>query len=786
MIRHPAFRVEPWSLHETALHLDVLAQSESLFALSNGHLGWRGNLDEGEPHGLPGTYLNGFYELKPQPYAEAGYGFPEWRQALVNVTNGKLFRVLVDDEPFDVRYGTLRAHERVLDFRSGTLKRTADWTSPAGRTIRVKSVRLVSLTQRAIAAIAYEVEPVDGPVNVVVQSELVANEQLPAAALDPRAGAALESPLVPADGACTGARAVLVHRTRRSGLHVAAAMDHLIEGSSRVHVTSESFADSARVSVADVLQPGERLRLIKLVAYGWSGNRTVPAMRDQVAAALEAARLTGWDGLLTDQRRYLDDFWSRADVSLEGDVELQQAVRFALFHVLQAAARAEGRAIPAKGLTGDGYDGHSFWDSEMFILPVLTHALPGAAADALRWRHSTLPIAREHARALHLAGAAFPWRTIHGEECSGYWPAGTAAFHVNADVADAVLRHVGATGDAQFERDVGLALLVETARLWRSLGHHDVHGSFRIDGVTGPDEYSALADNNVYTNIMARRNLFGAADACARHQDRARELGVTPEETATWRAAAEHVRIPYDAHLGVHPQADGFTTHELWDFAQTRSDQYPLMMHFPYFDLYRKQVVKQPDLVLAMQLSGDAFTFEEKVRNFAYYERITVRDSSLSACTQAVVAAEVGHLRLALDYVAEAALMDLEDLEHNARNGLHIAALAGTWIGLVAGFGGMRDHGAVLSFAPRLPDGLTGMSFTLVRHGKRLRATVNAEAATYHLLDQSDGLELLHHGQRVVLDGLTPITRPIPPAPGAQSPQQPTGREPRRRTPRRD
>ena len=787
MIRHPAFRVEPWTLHETDLDLAILAQSESLFALSNGHVGLRGNLDEGEPHGLPGSYLNGFYELRPQPYAEAGYGFPESGQTLINVTNGKLFRLLVDDEPFDVRYGKLGAHDRVLDFHDGTLTRRAEWTSPAGRTVRVTSVRMVSFTQRSIVGIAYEVEPLDGPANVVVQSELVANEQLPTASSDPRVAAVLESPLAPEDRSCSGAGAVLIHRTKRSGLRVAAAMDHVVSGSPRVHVSSEASANSARVSVVDVLQSGERLRLVKLVAYGWSGDRTVPALRDQVAAALEAARLTGWEGLLADQRRYLDAFWSRADVAVEGDAELQQAVRFALFHVLQAAARAEGRAIPAKGLTGTGYDGHSFWDTDTFILPVLTHTVPAAAADALRWRHGTLSTARARARELHLAGAAFPWRTIHGEECSGYWPAGTAAFHVNADIADAILRYVDATGDGRFDRDIGVEVLVETARLWRSLGHHDRQGAFRIDGVTGPDEYGAIADNNLYTNLMARRNLLGASDACGRHQDRARDLDVTPEEMADWRAAAEHVLVPYDPHLGVHQQAEGFTTHEVWDFAATRRDQYPLMLHFPYFDLYRKQVVKQADLVLAMQLCADAFTPDEKSRNFDYYERVTVRDSSLSACTQAVLAAEVGHLRLALDYVTEAALMDLRDLEHNARDGLHIAALAGTWIALVAGLGGMRDHGGTLAFAPRLPDGLTGLSFTIVRHGLRLHVKASADAATYRLLDGQGTLELVHHGEVLTLQGTTPAERAIPRStPRRDPPEQPRGREPHRRLSERE
>jgi alpha,alpha-trehalose phosphorylase len=786
MIRHPVFRVEPWALREIDLDLGILAQTESLFALSNGHIGLRGNLDEGEPHALPGSYLNGFYELRPLPYGEAAYGFPESGQSLINVTNAKLFRLLVDDEPFDVRYGKLCAHERTLDFRAGTLRRSAEWTSPAGRTVRVTSVRMVSFTQRAVVGIAYEVEPRDGPVHVVVQSELVANEQMPASSSDPRVAAALESPLESEGGSCAGTAAVLIHRTKRSGLRLAAAMDHLVAGSPRVHVASEASADFARVSIVDALQPGQRLCLIKLVAYGWSRQRSVPALRDQVAAALEAARVKAWEGLLAEQRAYLDAFWSRADVTVEGDAEIQQAVRFALFHVLQATARAEGRAIPAKGLTGTGYDGHSFWDTEAFVMPVLTHTTPAAAADALRWRHGILPIARARAQKLHFAGAAFPWRTIHGEECSSYWPAGTGAFHINGDVADAVIRYVDATGDRQFDHDVGVEILVETARLWHSVGHYDPNGSFRIDGVTGPDEYSAIADNNVYTNLMARRNFTGAANACVRHEDRARELGVTPEEMADWRAAADRVFVPYDSHLEVHPQAEGFTTHEVWDFQATQPDEYPLMLHFHYFDLYRKQVVKQADLVLAMQCCGDAFTPDEKLRNFDYYERITVRDSSLSACPQAVVAAEVGHLRLAFDYLAEAALMDLEDREHNVRDGLHIAALASTWVALVAGFGGMRDHSGTLEFAPRLPEGLTGLSFTVVRRGLLLHVTASAASATYRLLAAEGTLDIVHHGERLTLTGATPVERPIPAAPPRETPKQPPSREPRHRSRKRE
>ncbi|HEX2300496.1 MAG TPA: glycosyl hydrolase family 65 protein, partial [Pseudonocardiaceae bacterium] len=496
------------------------------------------------------------------------------------------------------------------------------------------------------------------------------------------------------------------------------------------------------------------------------------------------ARLDGWEGLLDAQRDYLDEFWDHSDVVVEGDPEVQQAVRFGLFHTLQAGARAEQRPIGSKGLTGPGYDGHTFWDAETFVLPALTYTQPSAAADVLRWRHSTLDLARERAQTLGLQGAAFPWRTIRGQECSAYWPAGTAGFHIGADIADAVRRYVQATGDYDFEREVGLELLVETARLWRSLGHHDRHGRFHIDGVTGPDEYTAVVDDNIYTNLMAQQNMITAAEAAVRHPEAARRLGVDDEEAASWRDAAAAVHIPYDRELGVHQQSEGFTRLQEWDFENTPPEAYPLLLNYPYFDLYRKQVIKQADLVMAMYVRGDAFTPDEKARNFAYYDARTVRDSSLSACIQAVIAAEVGFLELAHDYLGEAALMDLHDLHRNARDGVHVASLAGSWIALVAGLGGMRDYNGQLSFAPRLPSRINKLEFSLLWRGLRLRVNVTADEVTYSLRNGggSARLQLHHHGKEIEVTQVKPVTVPIPAAmPTGPAPEQPAGRAPVRR-----
>lgn len=798
MSERPPFDVEPWGLGVSGVDLDRLGQRESVFALSNGHLGWRGNLDEGEPRAVPGSYLNGVFEERPMPYAEEGYGYPQTGQSVINVPDGQILRLAVDDEPFDVREGTLARHEQRLDLRAGTLRRDLEWTSPAGRTVRVTSTRLVSYEHRSVAAVRYVVEAVDAPVRITVQSELVANESLPEVHEDPRVQEVLESPLEGVEHHVLGTMATLVHRTRRSGQCIAVAMDHAVArlgasspagapmpakpgapGPNRPAVSTEASADLALTTIAATLQPGERLEIVKVVGHEHSDALAIEALRGRAEGAVADAMREGWDGLAAGQRARLDDHWLCADVEVEGSPRLQQAMRFALFQVFQAAVRLEGRSIAGKGLTGAGYEGHTFWDFEAFVLPLLTATQPEAAEQALRWRHATLDHARERARLLRFGGATFAWRTIDGRESSGYWPASTAALHVNADIAAAVLHYVRATGDRAFEREAGLEMLVETARLWVSVGRWDADGGFHLDGVTGPDEYTAIVNDNVYTNVMARLNLEGAVAAARRHPDVAQGLGVTEDETSGWVEAARAMVVVHDDALGVHPQSAGFTQLQRWDFEGTEPEQYQLQDHFPYFDLYRKQVVKQADLVLALYTAHEAFTSDEKARDFAYYEALTVRDSSLSAAAQAVIAAEVGQLQLAADYVAEAALIDLADLRGDTDAGLHMASLAGLWTAVVAGFGGMRDSDAGLRFAPRLPPQLTRLRFGIRVEGRMLRVDVRPDATSYRL-HEGPPLRVRHFGDELVLEPGRTATGATPPlAPPGPRTAQPAGRAPR-------
>lgn len=773
-----------WScLQDAGWEEEGQSHRESVFALSNGHIGWRGTLDEGDPSAAAGSYLNGVFEEHPMPYAEDGYGYPEHGQTVVHVPDGKVIRLIVDDEPFDIRTGTLSAHEQRLDFRTGILHRTATWTSPAGRTVTVASQRLVSFTRRSIAAVLYEVTAVDAESEVTLLSEVVADEPLPEVHSEPRVMDALRHPFEPVSHRASGGRAALTQRTKRSRITVAVATDHRLSTSSTHPVpepVTESTPDLARTTVRTRLAAGDSIRLVKVVGHEWAADVDDVGLQDRAEAAVGGAIDAGWQALADEQREYLDEFWGCADVVIEGDERLQQSARFALFQVLQAAARAEVRSIPGKGLTGVGYEGHTFWDAETFVLPVLTYTVPHAARDALTWRHTTLGHARDRAKQLHLEGATFPWRTIDGRECSGYWPAGTVAFHINADIAAAIVRYVKATGDERFEREKGTEILIETARLWCSLGRWDDDGAFHIDGITGPDEYSALVDDNVFTNLSAQRNLRAAAAAARRHGDRASALDVTADEIALWTAIADAIAIPHDEKRGIPQQSAGFTEKERWDFDGTRDDQYPLHSHFPYFDLYRKQVLKQADLVLALQSMPEAFTPEQTARAFAYYEQLTVRDSSLSASVQAAVAARIGHLDLAMDYLVEAGTVDLDDLQDDVDEGLHVAALAGVWNALVGGFGGMRDDGETLRFAPRVAPPMTAFSFGMRVRGHTLRVDVEQDAVTYRLTD-GPALGIRHFDEDVTLTAgeAARLSTPPLPDPGPR-PTQPRGRAPRR------
>jgi trehalose/maltose hydrolase-like predicted phosphorylase len=772
-------QIGEWSITEPELDLAQLGHVESVFALSNGYLGVRGALDEGEPVVSQGTFIAGFYERYRLPHAEPGYGYPEFGQTIIGAPDGRVLRLIVDDSPFDVRTGTLHSHRRVLDLRAGTLTREVEWSSPRGRRVSISSISLVSFAYRSVSAIRYTVTAHEH-MRVNIQSELIANEVHPTdvATTDPRVAHVLANPLLAVAQERSTSGALLVHRTKQSGLTVAAGMAHEVSSSADTEMFVELRPDWARTSFVAELQPGESLTIVKFVAHGTSSRTSVPLLRSQVSAAISSARHDRWEGLLRRQAEHLDEYWDDAEVSVTGSPVLTGMLRFAQFQILQSAARNEGAPIGAKGLTGSGYSGHTFWDTEAFLAPVLAVTLPDACADILRWRASTIDLARDRATELGLSGAAFPWRTIDGLEASAYWPASTAAMHINADIVRAFELYRWATGDDSLEHDGGLAVLVETARAWVSLSHEGKSGRFHLDGLTGPDEYTAVVDDNVFTNLMARRALRAAVDRTSAHPDLAGELGVTDDERARWSWIADNMYIPFDEELGVHPSCAGFTRFDEWDWERFR-DLHPIQAYAPYFEIYRHQVIKQADLVQAIWWCPEEFTPEQVARNLDYYEPRTSRDSSLSAAAQSVVCAQAGHLSLALAYLYESAAVDLEDVQGNADHGLHLASVAGSWLAFVCGLGGYREDPERLRLWPQLPDELPGYSFRLLWRGHRVKVRVGDGEVTVRV-DGGGSVPITLYGtdQPVGPAGLTVPLQRVRPLLG--EPRQPPGREPAR------
>lgn len=751
------FPTDPWCLRETTYRVDDLGTTETLFSVGNGYLGMRGNPDEGRDAIAHGTFINGFHETWPIRHAEAAFGFARTGQTIVNVPDAKLMKVYVDDEPLILGTADLESYERTLDFRDGVLRRCLVWRTPSGKLVKVESTRMVSMTQRHLAVLSLEVTMLEGDAPIVISSQLLNRQDgedeyhVPYEAMgegtDPRKAAAFdERVLLPRHHYAREDRMMLGYRTARSQMTIAVAADHVLHTDDEHELIVRGEEDLAKAVYRIEATQGRTVRLDKLVAYHSSRGVPVRELSDRCDRTLDRAQRQTAGHYLTEQRAWFDRFWETSDVEIDGDDALQQATRFNLFTIAQASARADRQGVPAKGVTGSGYEGHYFWDTEVYVVPFLAFTQPQVARNLLHFRNRMLPAARQRAREMAQSGALFPWRTINGEEASAYYAAGSAQMHINADIAYALMQYVGATNDVQFLVRDGVDLLVETARMWAELGFWRTNGqpTFHIHGVTGPDEYTTVVNNNLFTNVMARFNLERAAVVVEQIQERLPEayeklvhrLGLSGCEVAEWKRCAAGMTIPFDEGLGIHPQDDFFLDREVWDLSRTPAENRPLMLHYHPLVIYRFQVLKQADVVLAMFLHGDRFTDAEKKANFEYYDPITTGDSTLSAVVQSIMAAEVGYHEAAMDYFRRAAYVDLADLHGNTVDGLHIASAGGVWSALAFGFAGMGDRNGRLSFEPRLPAGWNALRLRVAWRGTRLLVDLTQDAITFTVLEQ--------------------------------------------------
>ncbi|MBK8031233.1 MAG: glycoside hydrolase family 65 protein [Chloroflexi bacterium] len=812
----PVYAGDAWNIVETTFDWEHERsyQAESIFALGNGYLGLRGTFEEGleravhpndakdyhpatgrDRYGrflsVDGTYLNGFYESQKIKYPESAYGYADKSQTMLNVPNGKIIRVFLGDdaEPvqLDAEHSSFSDYTRTLNMQDGLLTRSVTWRSLNGRQLRLEARRLVSLTNKHLAAIEFTLIP-DFSGRIRLESVLDGDVQNVKAGSDPRIGSHLDgSVLRYADQSGENSEEyIVIHDTKDSKLRLASGMSNVLSTNATVKRAYEFNDDTGTFTVIYTIDAvaGQPITLHKYLAYVYADRRSAPAaLIETLRADLMQARAKTFAGLAAEQRDYLEKFWQQADVTItgrDGDSEvvlLQQGIHFNMFHLLQAAGGPGKTNIGSKGLTSEGYEGHYFWDTEMFAAPFFQHVKPEICRDLLGYRYRILSNARTRARTLALQGAAYAWRTINGEECSAYYPAGTAQYHINADIAYAIKSYVMATGDTDFLLEAGAEIVFETARMWASIaGYSPISDTYAIHNVTGPDEYTAIVDNDCYTNMLAQAHLRYAVEVAEWAQRHGHSLTAQPSaaEVASWTNVADKLIIPQTNADGVFEQNDGFFGRPDWphDFGK-KSNQDVLLKRFHYLTIYRHRVCKQGDVVLALYLLPEhAPTLEQKCANYDYYEAITTHDSSLSTCTFSIMASEIGEPQKAYAYFWDTALMDLADKHGNVTAGVHIANMAGTWMSLVNGFAGLRlEAGAHLGasiahYRPTLPEKWEAYSLVLKHMGQVLRVTVRRDGggqcvAEYALVD-GNALQLKHYGEAFTLTADAAQCKPIP------------------------
>lgn len=759
------FSNENSALIEQTVDKETIKSHETLFTLSNGHIGIRGSLEESDldwdyAENI-GTYVNGYFEKAPIQYGEWAYGYAKNHQTICKLPNSHLISFSIDGEWFNLGTGTTTNHQRTLDLQQGLLIRTFTWESSNGKKVDARIERLVSYDFPELLLVSYQLTPLNFDGEIVFQNKVQRTLKEMADSDDPRVASGHGKQIATKAVDTKGLPMMLVS-TLNSHLHIWCTAKAIV-GMGRTTKQETILQDEAiMTTTAFEAKAGQPNQLVVVAGYGDKFNEE--SKKEHFAEKLEqviqeASRL-GYEEIKHMHISNMANFWRGSDVQLAGDDQLQLGLRFNLFHLNQAAGRDGLTNIAAKGLTGDGYEGHYFWDTEMYMLPFFIYTQPNVARQLLSYRHSILPKARERARDLGVEqGALYAWRTIDGEECSAYYPAGTAQFHINADIAHGVKVYYEATQDDDFMRKHGLDILIETARFWVTFGDFipEKGNQFCLNGVTGPDEYTAVVNNNYYTNLMAKHNLLFAANMVNHYQEDlafkglSKRLNFDLQEVEKWQEAGNQMYLPYDEERKLTKQDDSFFDKAVWDFENTPREKYPLLLHYHPLTIYRYQVNKQADTVLAAFLYGEDFALEQKKRDYHYYEKITTHDSSLSHSVFGMMASEIGEKEKAYKYFMNTALMDLNDMQKNTKDGIHAANMGGTWMSLIYGFAGMKVVNNQLGFSPRIPEQWGKLSFQVYFHNQLIRIEMTHDVTEYRLLE-GESLELVHQGGKLLLN----------------------------------
>ena len=743
------YPVESWKVTEKKFLKEWNYRNETTFALSNGYIGTRGTFDEGYPftvdEGLEGNFINGFYESENIRYGEWNFGFPKKSQSLLNLPNLKKTTLIFDDEPFDLFTGEIKEYERSLLMEDGEVIRNVYWKSPKGKEVKVTFKRLVSFSDKNLMGIQIKFTPLNFSGKVKINSFFDGAVENHTSTTNPLIDyGPYGKHLIPRRLDVKGDTLIYEAEVKNNKFTMVCGSVCKCGG----EITDKDIQEETAVVTYQLdVTENEEYAFEKIIAYSSDLDMDKDKLYGFIQEKLEKGNELGFDGLEKLQKEYMQEFWKKADIKIEGDDQLQQGIRFNLFHIMQSAGRDGRTGMGAKGLSGEGYEGHYFWDTEMYVLPVFIYTDAELAKQLLTYRYDTLDAARDRARILgHTKGALYPWRTINGEEASTYFPLGTAQYHINGDIAYAYKLYFDITGDYDFLIEKGAEVLIETARVWADVGcfAECKDNKYCICAVTGPDEYNAIVDNNFYTNLIARENLRSAVWALNKVKELDKEaynklvkkLDFSEDEVEYWERIIENMYFPYDEKLQIYPQDDGFLMRKPWDESKIPEEKRHLLYenYHPLF-VYRQKMAKQADAILGMLLYSNYFTNEELKRNYDFYQTVTLHHSSLSTCIFGILASQIGYDDEAYKYFSQSATMDLEDMHNNFYAGIHAANMAGTWQGIVFGFAGVRSNRGYLEINPKIPNQWNSYEFNIQYKGSDLSIKITKEDVTYQLLN---------------------------------------------------
>ncbi|MEQ6388231.1 glycoside hydrolase family 65 protein [Bacillaceae bacterium S4-13-58] len=748
--------VDQWKIIEKELHPDDNRLAESVMSLGNGHMGMRGNFEEtytGDTH--LGIYVGGVYYPDKTRVGWWKNGYPEYFAKVLNATNFIGIRVFVGNEELDLHTWKVDEFERTLNMQHGYLVRTFRATSESGKQILAKATRFFSIVDHQIVAVNYEVTPLnfDGEITFIpfLNGE-VRNED---ANYDEDFWEPIHHQVFSNGGSLT-------MRTRKTEFDVTTTMSYAATGGLH-HEVSESHDEEEYVDHVYKVQvkKNEKVSFNKYIAVTTSRDYGREDLVSEGEKLIATAEQKGFEQLFTEQKSAWEKRWNQADVEVVGDAEAQQGIRFNIFQLYNTYTGEDPRLnIGPKGFTGEKYGGSTYWDTEAYCLPFyLSTADSSISKNLLLYRYQQLEKAKENAAKLGLEGALYPMVTMNGEESHNEWEITFEEIHRNGAIAHAIWNYVNYTGDQEYLHEYGLEVLVEISRFWASRVHWNPRKEvYMMLGVTGPNEYENNVNNNYYTNRIAAWTLEYTLETAAWVKENhakvyaqlSSRLGFSDEELAKWKDIHNRMYYPIDEKTGLYMQQDGFMDKELLPVAELDPKHLPINQNWSWDRILRSCYIKQADVLQGMYFLNDRYTVEEKRSHFAFYEPLTVHESSLSPCVHSILAAEIGEEEKAYEMYLRTARLDLDNYNNDTEDGLHITSMAGSWLSIVHGFAGLRVREGELYLSPFVPKAWKEYSFKINFRGHLLKVKVNHEGTTI-AQENGDNLVLNLHGKKVTV-----------------------------------